>query len=674
VAFSEDYCVATPAHATITSVCPASFTTAPVDNIAATALSEANYVNQFIAMLNNNADAAGAAALVVIDDLYNYQAPQLPAVLYNAPAWHYPPVHGVDPASMRTAPSPDAVDAVAWTPTLLNEVAPAGNAITAPAISLPDVPVAPIIGAVGAAPNAPGEYVPDTPTAPGFVSPDQEIGDANAPYLAPVTIGTPELIVIDPLDLFIDYTAIQEAIDRLSSISVVGDDIPEYTVLIPEVFDVIGGMLSGTAIDTDQVSTDVLPIRHVSLSLARRGLTVPDAVIAYDAWFDTYMQDYIAASATLFDAEYRDSVVQSAYAVATQAEKVLLEINLGIHDARFKYAMERARASLQVSKGLVASYNAQIAMFEGHVLEYNAQLLELTALAQIVDIEVEMVDAIARTNKLLAREFSIEEEAKKVQVQVLKSQVEAEAAKLEAHRAVVSSYEAEVVSAQSAMLAYTGTVEAYTAEVQGAENEYDLYAAKARGISATNDMTRTQVRGDAANFRAIAAEAGALAASAGVEAIQKMRIAKSDEAVHQDNSATNSLAKYDVATKLAEFSEQVAALRSDTSKDSVRPQASADVGDAIARFTRTALDSAGRAATAAQSANESLSRAYARAYEAAGRAGASVASGKLSGFRASASINAAGALDARQGFSSRDAYSGSLSYSESDTASESISA
>ena len=136
--------------------------------------------------------------------------------------------------------------------------------------------------------------------------------------------------------------------------------------------------------------------------------------------------------------------------------------------------------------------------------------------------------------------------------------------------------------------------------------------------------------------------------------------------------AQNDIAKYDIANTQAEYSQATDQLRVDAAVDSVSPTSIADIGKAISRFTRIALESSGRAAQMAQRANESLVRAYAAAYEAAGKAGAAVASGKLSGFRASASLTASGSLTANRAKAEAYSSSGSTRYSETDTASQSI--
>jgi len=672
--FTDDYCVETPAHETINAVCPASFTTTPVDNIAATALAEANYVNDLIAMINANADAAGADALLVIQALADYQAAQLPAVIYKAPSWTAPAIHKVTAGDLDTAPAPAYEDRVAWVTPTLNDVNAPSDSIVAPTGAAPAAPAAPAAGAPPTAPTAPAQYDPAIASVPTLVVPDAEFGDAIKPELEAIVVSLPGEIVLDPLDVTIDYTAIEEAIDLLNNVVLPADAVPDYELLIPEVFEVVGAMLTGTAVDRSRIMGDARPARRIVPSLTKRGLPVLDAAAGYDSWLDGIITTYVEDSEALFSALYRDEVISNAYVVAAEAEKMLININLGVYDARFAYAMEWATANLLAAKGIAAAYNAQVLAFEAQATEYNAALLQVTTAAQAMVAQAEAVDTVGRTNKLLAREFSIGEDAKKTEAQAFKALVSAEKAKLEALNAQLTAQEAEVAKARSAMLTYTAGVVAYSAEVQDAKNQYKLYSAEAKSVSSQNDMTKIEVRGGAAEARAIAVEAAALASSAGVEAIRKMRLSKGQTAEHESSSAKNAAASYDIAGELGAFIESTALLRADTARDAVEPKAVSAIGDAISRFTKTAILSSATAAGLAQSANESLAKAYARAYEASGRAGAAVASGKLSGFRASAAISAVGNLQATKSKASRESYSGSLNYAESDTAIESISA
>lgn len=671
--FTADFCVATPAHETILGVCPASFTTVPVDNIAATALSEANYVNDLIAALNANADASGEAALAVIKDLADYQAPQLPAVIYTAPTWLAPPIHLVGADALVTNAPPQYEDGVEWNPPVLNDVSAPDANILAPTINAPDSPPAPILGTPPVSPNAPAAYDPDVAPAPAFSAPAPVFGEATAPELADIIVALPGSIELSPLVVSIDYSAIERAIDMLNNITLPAEAIPDYELLIPEVFTVVGSMLTGDAVDRSRIADDGREARRVMPSLTKRGLAPQDSVAGYDAWLDGIVTKYIADSETLFAAKYRDEVISSAYVVAAEAEKMLINISLGVYDARFEYAIAWASSNLAVAKGIVAAYNAETLAFEASVLEYNAALLQVTAAAQAVAAEAEGIDTIGRMNKLLAREFAISEDVKKSEVQAFKALVSAESAKLEAFKAQLSAKEAEVAKARSAMMAYVAEVTGYSAEVQGAKNQYQLYSAEAKSVSSQNDMTKIEVRGGAIEAKAIAVEAASLASGAGVEAVRKMRISKTQTAEHESSAANNAVASYDIAGGLGSFISQSALLRADTAQDSVEPKAVAAIGDAISRFTKTAIMSAATAASMAQAANDSLARAYARAYEASGRAGAAVASGKLSGFRASAAISAVGNLQASKTRASRESYSGSLNYAESDSAVQSIS-
>ena len=667
-------CVETPAHESFTSVCSGGFITSPVEPIENATVAAASDIDSIIYDLNDQADLAAAAAMLKIEALYNLSPPALPGISYQAPTWVTPPLYGVNPGNISTTAAPPVSNNVTWTPTTLNDVDQPANNISEPTTTLPDMPDAPpLTGSPSAPPNSPTAYIPGIVEAPAYIAPTLTLGTVDTPVLEEINITIPDMVVFDPLAFTIDFSAIDEAIDRANNIAIPTAEIPDYEQLIPEVFTVVGSMVSGIGpVDDDRVLLDDVQGRKVAPMLARRGREVPVRIPDFDSWLQTTMDEYSADSATLFSAEYHDDVINAAFSLAAEAEDILVKIDLGLYDARFEYSLEKARAQLLRAKSIVASYNAQILKFSAYTLEYNAALIALRAQAEAVMTQAEIAELIGGANKLIARQFTIEEDIKQSDVKVFRAEVSGEAAKLTAHKAQIDVIDAKLAEAQAAMLTYNGETVKFEAEVQKVRNVFDSYIAGSRAVTEENQATRAEIRGGAASIKALASQAGASAAASAAEAIRKVRVSKSDEASLVSTNATNDIAKYSIASTQAEYSQSTDQLRVDAVVDSVQPSAVADMGRAISRFTRIALESSGRAASMAQRANESLVRAYAAAYDAAGRAGAAVASGKLSGFRASASLTAAGSIDASRGKSEAYTSSGATNYSERDTANQSI--
>jgi hypothetical protein len=672
--FTSDYCVETPAHSSISEVCPSGFSTSKVSELESATLTEANYVDNLLYDLLANADSVGDSAVSIIQGLANLPPPSLPPITYDAPTWSDPATYEVSYTDLPTSTPPDAANTITWVSPTLNDVSAPSVSITAPTTSLPDFPTVTSITSVPAPPVAPPSYSVGDFTAPGYTTPTLMLGSADEADLASVTFVAPEPISLEALSFTIDYAPINKAIELLNGIEIQEDDIPDYEQLIPTVFTVVGSMVQGDTFNTDSVLQDNLPIRCVASSLARRGLTVPAAIISYDAWLTQYLADYSDDSATLHTSRFIDSVITASLALATEAESILYDIDLGIYDARFRYGLGKARATLEKSKGIAATYNALVAEFEGKAAEYNASLTELKALARSVSAQVSFAQMIGKANRLTGEEFAQKERGKSIEAKVFASKVNAEAQKLEAYRAQLMGLDGYLAQAQANMLEYAGYASSFSGEVQKIKNVYDLYKAKATAVIEQNRLVGAEVRGEASQLRALGAEASAKAARASIEAIRKIRISEERRAYYAGVDATNDLAGYDIAKTLAAYTADSVAARSQALVDGVLPDAVAAKARAISQFATTAMESAGRAATMAQSANETLDRAYARAYEAAGRAGAAVQSGKLSGFRASAALSAAGDLSARTSSTDAGSLSGSLNYSETDTASESISA
>lgn len=671
--YGSAYCVETPAHPSYTSVCPGGFSYNPVEDIKDRAGSEISYVNQLLGDITSLADTTGDAAVALIQQLAAYQAPTLPQVTYTAPAWTDPPIQLMSPDEFTYVEAPTTENRVVWVQPSFNEVAEPSTSITAPTGTLPAVPAAPDADSLPAVPAAPGGYTPVFNPTPTLTLPEQNVEDVDAPTLAEISLQLPDPVTVDPLSLSLDYSWLDTALNQLQNISVPSDEIPAYAQLYDDVFTVVGSMVSGQGIDTDLVLLDTAQARSVAKALSRRGLSVPDAVFTFDAWVQEQVGGYAEDSATLFSHTYTNNVVTASLKLATRAEKILYDAEVGVADAQFKHAIAQAQASGTLAKALGAYYDGLVAELEGRAAEYNAELAQVRANTEAAVSAAALAETAGDANKTISRAFAAEERSKAVDGKLFGSLVSSEAAKLEAMRAEVIELEAFLADAQAGFAEYSGTVAAYLGEVARVKGVFKQYRAHASATTETNQATIAQTRGQTAELKGQATAARAAAARAAVESSRMVRNYESQRANHSAGIAQNDIASLGIAKVIEAFSISSAEARIEALHSGIHPHAVASIGQAVSRFTNTALDSAGRAASLAQSANEALAKAYAAAYEVAGKAGAMVQSGRLSSFRASATLSASANLDATESTSETYSSSGSLDYSDSDIATESIS-
>jgi len=671
--YGNKYCVETPAHPSITTVCPGGFGVSPVSEIEDKARKEVSYVDSLITQLTTLSGSISGDAETLVAALSGYVADALPSVTYVAPVWTSPGIQTVADSELTITYAPSATNQVQWVSPTLNRVSEPKVSITAPTQSLPTIPDVVSGSLPTTAPAGLPAYELSVSSAPAFSLPARHIDSVQEVDLESVTFSLPNPISLDTFSLSLDYSLLDEALSRLNSIVFPESTIPDYEQLFDDIFTVAGSMISGDGPDTTLFLQDSITPRLLGASIGKRGLTAVPAAYGYDAFIGTLLSAYITDSKTLFDATYADDIVQASFKIATKAETLLIDIAVGVNDARFKRRVALAEMNLEVAKGLAAYYNGLVAELEGKVLEYNAGLTRLQLLAEAAQANARLAKATGEVNQAVGRNFAIQEKGKALDAKVFSALVASEAAKLEGMKGEIAEVEAGLAQAQVGLANYMNTTTQYSGEVARIKGVYDKYKASTLATIEQNRAGEAIARSSALELRGVASAAGAAAARAGVESIQLSRAAELAKASYVDQTNINDLAAYDVAKKLESFVVSSSEARIEAAQREVHPASVADIGKAIASFSSNAMQSAGRAAALAQQANETLARAYAAAYEVAGKAGAAIQTGKLSGYRVSATLSAASNLSASESRSDNYRSSGSLTYEDDDIANESIS-
>lgn len=632
-------------------------------------------IGGILGQMSNLSYTIGAEAQTLVDGLLALDPPDLTSIDYTPPNWSDTDFLSKEYQSIAGALTnvPEAESAVTRGSSSFNDVAPASADISTPDTLLPSGVSAPTLSSMSAAqPMAPASYeIGNIPESPGFDIGDVVLDTPTAPTLDLVSITLPDTIDLDPLSLTIDSSALDKAIDSLTSYVVPENTIPEYNQLYSELYAVVGSMLNGSFDIIDYLNYSV-PTSRLKSAMLRRGEVVPPEVDSYEEWLSGDLQTHSELRTLVSDAREKDSVLLTAYQLGTDAELLLFDLFSKTQDSRFQYEMAIAQSNAYKARAVVLAYNAKLLQLNADIVQYNALVTTIKAEAQVALAESEGVKIIGDANQLIAREFAVTEDAKKSQASLYDAKVKAEAAKLDAYRAELSSYAAQVAKAQASTQAYAADVQEYITSIEVAKNQYDLYATKADAVVQENRRIVASVKADSSKTSAYATKARALAANVSVESVKNLRSYIDKAAEYTSVTNANAKADAELSKKMSEFSIRLSDHAGNVAYDGILPAAYTLDYQSISSVTQSSAAAATQAAELSQRASESLSRAYAQAYEAAGRAGASIAAGKLSGFRASATLSAGASLSGSDRFSRSYTHTGSEDYAYQEQVNETV--
>jgi hypothetical protein len=172
------------------------------------------------------------------------------------------------------------------------------------------------------------------------------------------------------------------------------------------------------------------------------------------------------------------------------------------------------------------------------------------------------------------------------------------------------------------------------------------------------------VQAKQSELKSYASQADSLAASAAVRATQLRADAEIRSVGYTDRTLDSDEEALRMRIQGANYDGAITNFINELQKRAPELDGKADYAGIVTRYVAAAQEAVGRAAQLSQTANIQLAKAYADVYSAAGSAGAAVASGKLSGFRASASLSASDSLDANDSYTAAVSDSGGVSYNE----------
>lgn len=539
---------------------------------------------------------------------------------------------------------------------------------SAPVQSTPNTPGAPTLeGVPSVPPNNVSPYTVNIPNAPTLSLRNFQLGSVPAPNLQNVVFNLPDPIEFDPVTFAIDDSILNEAVDRLNSVFQGTQSIPDYEYLMPEVFEVVGNMLSGNAVDDGAVIKDTGITRRVAPSLAKRNHVVPPHVSAYDDWAQGRITEFVNDSETLFLARFDDSVIVAAYSLAQEAESMAARIATQLYDLRRQLEVERARASLAIAQAVASTYQAYVALYEARVLEYNGRLEVVRGAIRALTAEVQARASVGEVNQQIAREFAQRESLKRLDVDLFAARVQAEAAKLEGYKAKIEAYEGLVANARANALSYSAVAAQYSGQVEQVRARYSAYETSAQAVASQNELAVAVQRGRNAEYQADAAQAEAAARRVSTTVSEYMA---EHEALKVNT--TNYLGR--LAKSSGEFGvcleqdlNDIRRTKLDNLENVIPREYLVAINDRFTRYANRASDVGWRVLQQSLRVSETLARAYARAYEALGRAAASVEVGRLGQFRGTYATGVAGSISATSSTSRTLGTNRSLSHSQSNS-------
>jgi hypothetical protein len=621
--------------------------------------------------LEGAADTAAEEAIIKLNELKEFSA-SVPTVSFIAPPAPHPTLSAMPPLDDSDLDQPIAEHASidrAFEYTLTNAVSQTWEQPDTPVYVAPE---APNIGAVPDTPPAPSDWTFPPVTAPDITLPDFVTDSLQVPSLQNVDVTPSEIAPIETLVLDVDFQALIDVINRMKSFDPTPPVLPEYMYLLPEIFEVTGRMAAGDPV-VDYLSLlvdrdNLLNSTKGSLTnaFARRDLSVPLGAQSYDVWLASVISDKMDLSDKVFTEVAKEDAVNTAMQLGTAAHRMLVDIETALYDLDFQLAKAAVNGQLEKARMVQAVYSAEVVLMNSRIAEYNALVVWVEARAKLFEVEASQAEVIGQANTVTASLFGVTEGVKGVAADVFKSQVQAEKAKLSRYKALISSYKSAVAEAQGVVASYSGTVARYSAEIENASIQYDAYASRAQGTQFDNAARVSVSQAEQAQLRSLAALADASASSASVKALQLQTKAAVRETAYVHKALTNETIAVDLQRQGSQFSEDIANYVTNLVAQSADMRSSTTLGQVISRYAQVAQESIGRAAQLSQTANIQLSQAYRTVYDAAGRAGAAVASGKLSGFRASAVMQAGDSLSASNTYNVGFNASGVNTFSQSD--------
>lgn len=643
------------------------------------AMSEASSIAGNVATLRAQAEGYAESAYSFIEKCMGFSA-SVARVSYRPPVKVVAALNGGD-----TSGSPPGVESVSpgemagFNGDLDIQSPPETGSAPAPEIAMPNIPPPPSSSITVAAPSPPSTRAPAIPPVPEVSfsfsdAPDPSpIGDAPG-ITVDLSLASTESFSIP----VIDDGEIQDAIDRLRTIIGRSVSIPRYALLFPEVFEVAGSLMTGDfVVDAEtmlaQSDARVSESHHNHDGQMARLWSMPaasdDSLGEYLAVMRAKADRSASVNNAVAEADWTLSAIGAAYSVGVAAHSMMMDLELSVYDAEFDATMTQAEGALELARASVAAYNVAASRYNAQLDAMGVVYERLKSKARRYEASVDLVQAQGQINGAIADGFAAAERAKS-------GKADGFAARVSISQAIVGAYEARMRAAAASARALAAEGEKYKADVlnweasaESMRGQYARASALARATAAMNQAEASKARLAGAQNDRVAVDAQRAAAQAGASAAKlRANIAKNGSS-YINTEAINAIESVVVKGVEARYDGEIAQWQATTDNKIGLMDGIAAEQSAEARFQAATIDAVGRAANLTQSARIQLANAYATAHEAAGRAGAAIESGRLSGYRASATLSAAGRLssDLSFGATNSDSYGDSVSESNTET-------
>lgn len=615
----------------------------------------ADHIATIVGDMENNAANLAWLAEQAIENALQFTA-SLNPVTYNIPSFTQTdrskamlgnaPVVGDAPQSPEVAGYNNAIAQDNYQP------APSVSAPSLITISIPD---APRISASISPPQAPSDVtIADRPT-PTVSYTLKEAAALQPIHDAPVI---DIQLNIKPLDAEkFDPVPTEELERAIANIDATGfTEIPQYADLLPELMTYVGTLLSGRFVgDAKDYEPFATHVRGTDI-WSKRDLDVPE----FSAYADRLVEKMSARAKDMneaFAADARAEAILIGYDIGLAAYGVLLEIENARISAEFDKNMAAAKTHLDRIRASETAYNAMVSIYRAAAAEYNAELTKLSADVDKFKSEIGIETMKARINAAKAEAFASTERAKGLKVREFLAKVGEQEARLSMYVAQLGQFDAVLAKQEAEIAKYSGRVTEWEAALTEADVVYKTYSANAKAYAA-------KLKAGEAHQQIQQVKHGVVAALARQQAVQvdmlanKMAAEARARATSYDvTDAQNAMKGIEYQIKEARYSADALEWGRSNAENVMEWSGIAADARAKIQFAQQVMQSAGRAAQLTQSGNIQLANAYAAINEAAGRAGAALQQGKMSGFRTSVALSAAGSISGSLGWGYSDSQS-----------------
>lgn len=540
-----------------------------------------------------------------------------------------------------------------------------------PSFKVSNQPTPSTLGTMPAAPVAPSIDDLDPEDAPTV---DVTVTDIEYPDAPDTKITVPALskaLIPDKLKIdAIKDKDIQKVLEKLKAAIEKQYQMPPIPNRFPEILVAVGQMLSESS-PIHNETLKIIELRATEIDNAytnaakevwsRRGLvSYADAFIAeYTTKETKRMTSQRTAYMTMIKDLWKDDQYTEALKIGAMAHGLQMDMLMARASIEFNALFGTAEAQLELIKSAEYAYKAAMVKLEVAAANLTAEYAKASSSVDLFNTQVDIKISKADMNRARASLFEANESVKSARMDAAEVEKMADVARAKNYESRMKQISAKAEMLTLGLETYKGDVAAWGAKLIERKTEFDRYKAAASLVKAENRSKVASLSVQEAENAVDAAKTMISAAEASIEAGEEIFAITTRAASMSATDFAN--AKATSLSREASVKYATAAGNEATRLMGLRAQLAGIVEEnqAASAYFTAAAEAAGRAADLTQTSNLQLSEAYATAQEAAGRAAAAIETGRLSGWNASATISASGALE----HSYSNALSGGDSYS-----------